>query len=119
MRPEEVFTLQAMSLRLSDRFLNIERGKTSAARRRVDLTDAAVPILSRRVAVAVKLESPYLFPCEADAKRPLPDIQSAHSRALSASGVAAFRPYDPEAHLGHPGCRSRYRPRDTRFHARP
>ena len=44
--------------------------------------------------VAAELESPYLFPCDADSKRPLPGIQSAHARALSVSGVAAFRPYD-------------------------
>jgi integrase len=94
MRPEEVFTLQTTALRLNDRFLKIERGKSpAAARRRLDLTDTAIAILRRRVAVAVKLESPYLFPCDADAKRPLPGIQSADARALSDSGVAAFRPY--------------------------
>ena len=87
MRPEEVFTLQTAALRLNDRFLKIERGKTPAARRRVDLTDAAIAILRRRVVVAAKSESPYLFPCDADAKRPLPGIQSAHARALSTSGV--------------------------------
>jgi integrase len=94
MRPEEVFTLQTTALRLNDRFLKIERGKTPAARRRVDLTDTAIAILRRRIAVAAELESPYLFPCDADATRPLPGIQSAHARALSASGVDEFRPYD-------------------------
>jgi integrase len=117
MRPEEVFTLQTTSLRLNDRFLKTERGKTPAARRRVDLTDAAIAILRRRVAVA-KSESPYLFPCDADAKRPLPGIQSAHARALSASGVNAFRPYD----LRHTwATRAAEAGIDlvTRFHARP
>jgi integrase len=36
----------------------------------------------------------FLFPCETDATRPLPGIQSAHARALRESKVAHFRPYD-------------------------
>jgi integrase len=94
MRPEEVFTLQKNSVRLDDRFLKIERGKTPAARRRVDLTDDAIAILRGRIAATAELDSPYLFPCDTDAKKPLPGIQSAHARALAESGVAAFRPYD-------------------------
>jgi integrase len=81
-------------IRLQDRFLKVERGKTPAARRRIDLTDDALAILEVRMKVAAELESPYLFPCDADSKRPLPGIQSAHARALAASGVAPFRPYD-------------------------
>ena len=94
MRPEEVFTLQSNSVRFDDRFLKIERGKTPAARRRIDLTDAALAVLRGRLAAADELDSPYLFPCDVDATRPLPGIQSAHARALTASGVDAFRPYD-------------------------
>jgi integrase len=41
-----------------------------------------------------KSEGAYLFPCEADATRTLPGIQSAHARALRESKVAQFRPYD-------------------------
>jgi integrase len=92
MRPEEVFTLQASSVRIKDRFLRVERGKTPSARRRIELTDAAVAVLRTRVALTV--DSPYLFPCETDAARPLPGIQSAHARALANSGVDDFRPYD-------------------------
>jgi integrase len=94
MRPEEVFTLRATSVSMKDRFLKVERGKTPSARRRIDLTDAALAILKARSTLAAKLESPYLFPCEVDPKRPLPGIQSAHARALADSRVAAFRPYD-------------------------
>jgi hypothetical protein len=36
----------------------------------------------------------FLFPCETDATRPLPGIQSPHARALRESKVARFRPYD-------------------------
>ena len=108
MRPEEVFTLQAGSVSLKDRFLKVERGKTPSARRRIDLTDAAMKILKPRIADSQereesdraekrpsrKIESYYLFPCETDSDRPLPGIQSAHARALASSGVADFRPYD-------------------------
>lgn len=79
---------------MKDRFLKVERGKTPLARRRIDLTDAALAILKARSAQAAKLDSPYLFPCDVDSKRPLPGIQSAHARALADSNVAAFRPYD-------------------------
>jgi hypothetical protein len=34
------------------------------------------------------------FPCETDATRPLPGIQSAHAQALRESKVAHFYPYD-------------------------
>ena len=105
MRPEEVFTLQVASVRLEDRFLKIERSKTPAARRRIDLTETALKILEAHIALAKereerareqgkKLDNPYLFPCETDSARPLPGIQSAHARALADSGVKAFRPYD-------------------------
>jgi integrase len=108
MRPEEVFTLQAASVRLEDRFLKVERGKTPSARRRIDLTDAALKILKSRIALAQEREekyreenrgakgpdNPYLFPCETDWTRPMPGIQSAHGRALKESGAAPFRPYD-------------------------
>lgn len=92
MRPEEVFTLQAGSVNMQGRFLKVERGKTPAARRRIELTDAALRILKARAALA--LESPYLFPCDIDHKRPLPGIHGAHARALADSKVAAFRLYD-------------------------
>jgi integrase len=94
MRPEEVFTLQVPAVRLGDRFLKIERGKTPAARRRIDLSDTALAILKARMALAAELKSAYLFPCERDIERPLPGIQTAHAKALADSGVAAFRPYD-------------------------
>jgi hypothetical protein len=70
MRPEEVFTLKSTAVRLKDRFLKVERGKTPAARRRIDLTDDAIAILEARMKVAAELESPYLFPCDADSERP-------------------------------------------------
>ncbi len=41
-----------------------------------------------------KNDGAFLFPCETDATRPLPGIQSPHARALRESKVAPFRPYD-------------------------
>jgi site-specific recombinase XerD len=66
MRPEEVFTLPRIAVRVDDGFLKVLRGKTPAARRRIDLTDASAQILKRRIEAAAKLESPYLFPCDTD-----------------------------------------------------
>jgi integrase len=104
MRPEEVFTLQTTSLRLDDRFLKIVRGKTPAARRRIDLTDAAMKILKARMALAAELKTTYLFPCDADSERPLPGIQSAHARH---SKRVKSLPSGPmiAPHLGHTGSR--------------
>src|SRR5271166_489550 len=40
------------------------------------------------------LETPFLFPCETDAARPVPKVNNAHDRAVKASKVAPFRLYD-------------------------
>jgi integrase len=91
MRPEEVFTLRAPNLFLEDGYLRVLRGKTPAAKRRIDLSPGVLGILTRRLEVAGQ---GYLFPCDGDPARPLESIQSAHERALKESKVAAFRPYD-------------------------
>jgi integrase len=41
-----------------------------------------------------KDDGAFLFPCATDVTRPLPGIQSPHSRALRESKDAPFRPYD-------------------------
>ena len=94
MRPEEVYTLTVVNVDLARGFLRVSKGKTPAARRRIDLTPTAEEILQRRIAAATASGGSLLFPCEADAERSLPGIQSAHARALKESGVASFRPYD-------------------------
>ena len=95
MRPGEVFELQVRAIALEENHLRVLSGKTKAARRQLDLTPTARAVLERRLKA---LENPkaddYLFPCEVDATRPLPGIQSAHARALELSKVADFRPYD-------------------------
>jgi integrase len=99
MRPEEVYRIQLENVHLSDNYLFNPYGKTKAAKRRIKLTATVKSILEQRIKDAAKRtrnrhEAAYLFPCEADATRPLPGIQSAHSRALRESKVAPFRPYD-------------------------
>src|SRR6185312_14141275 len=94
MRPEEVFMLQVPQVHLDRAFLRVMRGKTPAARRRVELSPEAIHVVRERVKVETKLETSFLFPCETDSDRPLPGIQSAHARAVRDSGVEPFRPYD-------------------------
>ena len=100
MRPEEVFRIQPANVNLAESCLFNPYGKTKAAKRRIKLTETAKSILARRMKAAAERESKekgtgaFLFPCETDAKRPLPGVQSPHARALRESKVAPFRPYD-------------------------
>lgn len=100
MRPEEVYTLPDVNVDIARGFLRITKGKTPSARRRIDLTPTASEILQRRLEAPERQETPeheatpFLFPCQADISRPLPGIQSAHTRALTDSKVPQFRPYD-------------------------
>jgi integrase len=100
MRPEEVYRIRPENVHLSENYLFNPYGKTKAAKRRIKLTATANSIIARRMKEAAERTSKdkdggaFLFPCEADATRPLPGIQSAHARALRESKVAQFRPYD-------------------------
>jgi integrase len=100
MRPEEVFRIQPENVHLAESSLFNPYGKTKAAKRRIKLTVTARGILERRLKDAAERASTdkkagaFLFPCETDATRPLPGIQSPHARALRESNVAPFRPYD-------------------------
>jgi integrase len=100
MRPEEVYRIQPVNVCLTENYLFNPYGKTKAAKRRIKLTETAKSILTFRMKAAAeraakdKESGAFLFPCEADATRPLPGIQSAHARALRESKVARFRPYD-------------------------
>ncbi len=100
MRPEEVFRIQSENVHLAENYLFNPYGKTKAAKRRIKLTATAKSILAVRMKAAAerateeKDSGVFLFPCETDATRPLPGIQSAHARALRESKVASFRLYD-------------------------
>lgn len=107
MRPEEVYRIQPANVYLTENFLFNPYGKTKAAKRRIKLTETAKSILTLRMKAAAeraardKDSGAFLFPCETDATRPLPGIQSAHARALRESKVAQFRNYDCR-HTGRP-----------------
>jgi integrase len=100
MRPEEVYRIQPANVYLAESYLFNPYGKTKAAKRRIKLTETAKSILTLRMKAAAgraakdQGSGAFLFPCETDATRPLPGIQSAHARALRESKVAQFRPYD-------------------------
>jgi integrase len=91
MRPEEVYTIRPENVDLMRCWLQIPHGKTAAARRRINLTASAKDVLRRRMS---GLTTPYLFACESDPARPVPKVNSAHDRAMKASGIAPARLYD-------------------------
>jgi integrase len=91
MRPEEVYTIRPETIDLGRGWLQVLNGKTTAARRRIQLTASAREVLIRRM---TGLQTPYLFPCESDPSRPVPKVNNAHDRALKASGIAPARLYD-------------------------
>ena len=91
MRPEEVYTLQASTVDLDRNFLRVPKGKTKAAKRRIELTAECRRILAERLQY---FPAGYLFPCETDSARPIPKVNNAHDRAVRDSGVAHFVLYD-------------------------
>ncbi len=91
MRPEEVYTIRPENVDLERRTIYVPQGKTKAARRTLTLTTAALEVLKRRMA---GLETPYLFPCDTDSKRPIPKVNNAHDRAVKVSKIAPLRLYD-------------------------
>lgn len=91
MRPEEVYRIERDNVRLSDGCIFNPYGKTKAAKRRINLTAAAVEVLGRRLN---KASGRCLFPHEKDADRPMLKVNNAHDGALKRSKVAHFRLYD-------------------------
>ena len=91
MRPEEVYTIRPENVDLERRTIQVPQGKTKAARRVLTLTSAALEVLKRRMR---GLETPYVFPCDTDSKRPIPKVNNAHDRAVKDSKIAPLRLYD-------------------------
>jgi integrase len=96
MRPEEVYTLRTSQIHLDRGFLQVVKGKTKAARRRIELTAECRRVLAERVerARSARPGTGLLFPCETDPQRPIPKVSNAHERAVRDSGVPRFVPYD-------------------------
>ena len=91
MRPEEVYKIRRENVHTAQGYLLIPNGKTKAARRRVNLSDAASEVLRQRMATG---EAPWLFPCETDLTRPIPKVNNAHDRAVKISKIPPARLYD-------------------------
>ena len=89
MRPEEVYRVRPENVKLAGGYLFNPYGKTKAARRRVTLNSTARHVLASRIA---DLQTPFVFPCDIDPARPVPKVNSAHDRAVRASGVVT--PFD-------------------------
>jgi integrase len=92
MRPEEVFTIRKENVHLQRSYLFIPSGKTRFARRNIQLTDASMKVLKRRLA---KAKGAYLFPRRGDSDQPLTTVRKAHYAALSTAAIKSpFRLYD-------------------------
>lgn len=92
MRPEEVFTIRKENVHLQPPYLFIPNGKTRFARRNIQLTDASMEILSRRLAES---EGPFLFPRRGNHNQPLTTVRKAHYAALKSAKIdPPFRLYD-------------------------
>ena len=92
MRPEEVFTIRKENVHLQRSYLFVPNGKTRFARRNIQLTDASIEVLRRRLAES---EGPYLFPRKGDSNQPLTTVRKAHYAALKTARIdPPFRLYD-------------------------
>jgi integrase len=92
MRPEEVFNIRTENIHFEPPYLFVPIGKTRFARRNIQLTDATINILRRRLAEA---EGPFLFPRKGDSDKPLTTVRKAHHLALQTAKMASqFRLYD-------------------------
>lgn len=93
MRPEEVLSLEANHVNFDLGYLQISRGKTRSARRKLALTERAKVILESRIAQAC---NGRLFPGGKNGKGEEPYIKltKAHNAAVERAGLKKFRLYD-------------------------
>ena len=94
MRPDEVMCLRRDDIDLERGQLHIRQGKSTAARRTLDLTSESRRILAGRMAG----ESPWMFPSPRNPGQHLTRLNGAHDRlcakALEAGVSLNFVPYD-------------------------
>lgn len=94
MRPDEIRNLRVSDVDLERGYLQVQKGKTKAAQRRIPLTERAFDIFEPRLR---NPKSEYVFPGErstGDADVPLVKLNNAHYGALRRSKVDKFRLYD-------------------------
>jgi integrase len=88
-RPEEILAVRAEHFDARAGMLLIAGGKSRAARRTLNLTDAAIGILERRAT----LDSPWLFPSDRNPGHHLTKLSCTHDRVCIEAGVS-FVLYD-------------------------
>jgi len=94
MRPDEIRNLKITDVDLQKGHLEIRKGKTKAAQRRIPLTGRALAILESR---SINSKSAYMFPGDGGSGNedvPLVKLNNAHYGALRRSEVEKFRLYD-------------------------
>ncbi|REJ77959.1 MAG: site-specific integrase [Acidobacteria bacterium] len=89
-RQGELFKLRKEDVDLERATIEIKKGKTPSARRKIPLTDTALKILTRRFNI---VDSDWLFVNEQTGE-PITNVKSAHRGALKRSGLDHFRLYD-------------------------
>ena len=90
MRPEEALTLGSSDVDLERGQLQIRWGKSTAARRTLDLTPESREILARRMTAA---ESSWIFPASRKAGEHVARLSNAHNAVCEKAGLA-FVLYD-------------------------
>ena len=90
MRPGEVYVLEKKHINLHENSLQIVKGKTKAARRKLYFGAEVRQIFETRMRT---LDSPYIFPGEHDPTRPMVKVNNGHHGALRRCGLD-FRLYD-------------------------
>jgi integrase len=94
MRPAEVLGLEKRHVNFEQGYVQVEKGKTKSARRRIPLSGRARSVLERRYSKASG--SFLLFAGGRDGKgeSPIIKLNNAHDAAVARSGLARFRLYD-------------------------
>jgi integrase len=93
-RPDEIYNLKKQDVDVVADFIQIQSGKTAAARRRIPLTSRAKTILVRRLRLG---EGDYLFAGGRGGTKtgkPIVKLNNAHTATLRRAGTRQFRLYD-------------------------
>ncbi len=108
MRPEEVFRLEVRNVSLLRRTAFNPWGKTDAAKRTIPLDQEALAVSKRRVQLAQRAKSRFVFwspggPArQENVSRPIGSVRKAHDAAIERAGVEHFRLYDLRQHADSP-----------------
>jgi len=87
MRPAEVLGLRSEDIHLTERYALVPKGKTSAARRTLPLTESALQLLGRRI------RGEWCFPSRRSETGHVVNVRKLHQQACRNGGLK-FRLYD-------------------------